>query len=87
MTHVEESSKRTGSAFSSASVSTADAELNWPRVVAVTVDATVALMAVTTPFGASDPEPEMNAVPSAKSTASPMSGGRSASHPESWKIS
>ena len=52
-------------ALTTANTSATEAEVNEPRVVAVTVDPAVAEIAVTIPLGAEVPEPEMNAVDSA----------------------
>src|SRR5690242_11034602 len=64
-TQVEESSYREGSDCSRANTSTAEAVVNEPRVVAVTVEPAVAEIAVTMPRGALLPEPLMKAVCSA----------------------
>ena len=64
-----------------------DAEVNDPRVVAVTVEPAVAEIAVTMPFGAPEPEPEMNAAASSRSNCSEMSPGSWPCRLESSKIS
>src|SRR5258707_1176508 len=74
-----ESSYRDGTAATRANTSTAEADVNEPRVVAVTVSPAVAEIAVTMPFGWFDPgTPEMNAVPSLKPNASPIRPGSDA---------